>query len=85
VPFRASPMLMTGVALSKTSHSALLGLPPNGLRYPRWGERRNAVRLEKMLRRRKKLGIAPESPPRVHALLGGFILNSITCFYESLY
>jgi hypothetical protein len=29
VPFRASPMLLTGVALSKTSHSALLGLPPN--------------------------------------------------------
>jgi hypothetical protein len=35
---------------------------PNGLRYPRWGGRRDAVRLGKMLRRRKRLGIAPESP-----------------------
>ena len=34
----------------------------NGLRYPRWGGRRNAVRNGKMLRRRKRLGIAPESP-----------------------
>jgi len=40
----------------------LIQRAPNGLRYPRWGGGRRSRPTGKMLRRRKRLGIAPESP-----------------------
>jgi hypothetical protein len=41
----------------------------NGLRYPRWGGRRNAVRLEKGRGVEKGLEMPPSPQRRVHALL----------------
>jgi len=46
-----------------------LGLP-NGLRYPRWGGRRDAVRLEKCWGVEKCLESRQTPQRRVHALLG---------------
>jgi len=48
-----------------------LGLP-NGLRYPRWGGRRNAVRLEKCLGVENCLESRQNPQRRVHALLACF-------------
>jgi len=45
-----------------------LGLA-NGLRYPRWGGRRDAVRLEKCWGVEKGLKMPPNPQRRVHALL----------------
>jgi len=44
----------------------------NGLRYPRWGGRRNAVRLEKCSGVEKGLESRQNPQRRVHALLGAF-------------
>ena len=45
--------------------------PPNGLRYPRWGGRRDAVRLGKCLGVEKGLESRQTPQRRVHAVLGG--------------
>ena len=45
--------------------------PPNGLRYPRWGGRRDAVRLGKCSGVEKCLESRQNPQRRVHALLGG--------------
>jgi hypothetical protein len=46
---------------------------PNGVRYLRWGGRRNAVRTEKA--EAKKLPKNAQTPQRqVHAVLGGCLL-----------
>jgi hypothetical protein len=45
---------------------------PNGLRYPRWGGRRDAVRLGKCSGVEKGLKSRQNPQRRVHALLGGF-------------
>ena len=50
-----------------------LGLP-NGLRYPRWGGRRDAVRLGKCRGVEKGLESRQNPQRRVHALLGGVCL-----------
>jgi hypothetical protein len=44
----------------------------NGMRYPRWGGRRNAVRLEKCSGVEKGLKSRQTPQRRVHALLAGF-------------
>jgi len=49
----------------------------NGLRYPRWGGRRNAVRLEKCRGVEKGLESRQTPQRRVHALLGVFDLGII--------
>ena len=49
-----------------------LGLP-NGLRYPRWGGRRDAVRLEKCWGVEKCLESRQTPQRRVHALLGNLL------------
>jgi hypothetical protein len=46
-------------------------LPANGLRYPRWGGRRNAVQTEKTNSVEKCLRFRQTPQRRVHALLGG--------------
>lgn len=70
VPFRASPLLLTGVALSKTSHSALLGLPPNGQCYRQVWELADKTRKQKMPKVLNPLsaGFALTCP--VHEVLG---------------
>jgi hypothetical protein len=50
---------------------------PNGLRYPRWGGRRNAVQTEKTNSVEKCLKMAPNPQRRVHALLEGFAQDSL--------
>jgi hypothetical protein len=45
---------------------------PNGLRYPRWGGRRDAVRLEKCSGVGNCLKMPQNPQRRVHALLGAF-------------
>jgi len=65
-------------------------LAPNGLRYPRWGGRRDAVRLEKCSGVEKGLESRQNPQRRVHALLGAVIalycvskiyINYATCLY----
>jgi len=53
----------------------LFDLPANGLRYPRWGGRRNAVRLEKCWGVEKCLESRQNPQRRVHALLGAVELD----------
>ena len=50
---------------------------PNGLRYPRWGGRRDAVQTEKTNSVEKCLKMAPNPQRRVHALLEGFEQDSL--------
>ncbi len=60
-----------------TSVFAFISLPslckglPNGLRYPRWVGRRDAVRLEKCSGVEKGLESRQNPQRRVHALLAG--------------
>jgi len=53
-----------------------LGLA-NGLRYPRWGGRRNAVRLGKCRGVEKGLKMPPNPQRRVHALLAGVLVDTL--------
>ena len=50
----------------------MLNEAPNGWRYPRWGGRRNAVRLGKCRGVEKGLESRQNPQRRVHALLGVF-------------
>ena len=52
-------------------------LPANGLRYPRWGGRRDAVRLEKGWGVEKGLESRQNPQRRVHALLAGFVQDAL--------
>ena len=52
-----------------------LAKPPNGLRYPRWGGRRDAVRLGKCWSVEKCLESRQNPQRRVHALLGAVELE----------
>ena len=54
---------------SKTVLLLLFALPSNGLRYRRWGGRRNAVQTEKTNSVENCLKMAQNPQRRVHALL----------------
>ena len=59
---------------------AVLAKPPNGLRYLRWGGRRNAVRLGKCWGVEKCLESHQNPQRRVHALLARFWLGRLSDF-----
>jgi hypothetical protein len=56
---------------------------PNGLRYPRWGGRRNAVQTEKTTSVEKCLELRQNPQRRVHALLEGVLCNSLSFFRQT--
>ena len=63
--------------------SIILRETPNGLRYPRWGGRRNAVRLGKCWGVEKSLESRQNPQRRVHALLGVFLPECNIIFYRT--
>jgi hypothetical protein len=56
-----------------------ISLPPNGLRYLRWGGDGEAVQLEKCLGVENCLGFAQNPQRQVHALLGALGKMNLLC------